>query len=114
MFFGAAWPIGAALSGILFQKLGFYGIYYISTALYVIAFFYGSIRIKDLPKTQEEKNVVRKSNNSCMHNITDFFNFKHIKDAIQLTFKRTSRSRWIRLYILFFTVIMVQGPMQGQ
>lgn len=113
MFFGAAWPIGAALSGILFQEIGFYGVYYTSTTLYVLAFLYGLIRIKEHPNTQEENKFVQKSN-SCMHKITDFFNVKHIKDAFNVTFKKTSRSRWIRLYILFFTVIVVQGPTQGQ
>lgn len=114
LFFGASWPIGAALSGVLFQKLGFYGVYYISTSLYVLAFVYGFIRIKERLNTRVPDESAQNANGSCMHAIADFFNVKHITDAFRVTFKKTSRKRWIRLYILLFTVVVVQGPMQGE
>lgn len=112
IFFGAAWPIGAALSGVLFQKLGFYGVYYISTSLYIIAFFYGLIRIKERPELLDAKDSAR-TPKSCLYFITDFFHLKHIKDALHVTFKREPRERWIQLIMLMFTIIVVQGPMQG-
>lgn len=114
LFFGASWPIGAALSGVLFQKLGFYGVYYISTTLYVLAFVYGLVRIKEWPSARDPDESIQNANGSCAHAIADFFNVKHITDAFRVTFKKTSRKRWIRLYILLFTVVVVQGPMQGE
>lgn len=113
LFFGAAWPIGAALSGVLFQKLGFYGVYYISTTLYMIALLYGLIRIKEHPG-RLDSNDSNHAPKSCIHFITDFFNIKHIKEALHVTFKKGPRKRWIRLIMLMFTIVVVQGPMQGQ
>jgi len=116
LFFGAAWPIGAALSGILFQELGFFGVYYISTSLYIIALFYGLIRIKERPrKALAENPFTRKVKpNTCMYIISDFFNVNHIKEAFHVTFRKTSRKRWVQLCTLLFTVVVVQGPMQGE
>lgn len=112
LFFGAAWPIGAALSGVLFQKFGFYGVYYISTSLYLIAFFYGLARIKERPGLLDAKDSAR-APKSCLYFVTDFFNLKHIKDALHVTFKREPRKKWSQLIMLMFTIVVVQGPMQG-
>lgn len=40
-------PIGMSLSGILLQKIGYYGIFFISNCLYVTSLIYGYIRLKD-------------------------------------------------------------------
>jgi len=115
LFFGAAWPIGAALSGVLFQKLGFYGVYYISTALYVIALVYGLVRIRENPEPPDAADrSPAEIPKSCMHHVTDFFNLNHIKEAFRVTFKNDSSKRRVQLIMLMFTIVVVQGPMQGQ
>lgn len=115
LFFGAAWPIGAALSGVLFQKLGFYGVYYISTALYVIAFVYGSVRIRENPEPSDAANrSPAEIPKSCVHRVTDFFSLNHIKEAFRVTFKNDTNRRRTRLIMLMFTIVVVQGPMQGR
>lgn len=112
LFFGAAWPIGAALSGVLFQKLGFYGVYYISTILYLIAFIYGYVRINEYPHVIEE-NESTQVPKSSLYLISDFFNLKHIKEAFNVTFRKGPRQRWIRLMMLMLTIVVVQGPLEG-
>lgn len=114
LFFGTAWPIGAALSGVLFQRLGFYGVYYISTALYVIALVYGLVYIRENPEPSDKNNSPAQIRKSCMHHVNDFFNLNHIKGAFRVTFKNDSRQRRIQLIMLMFTIVVVQGPMQGQ
>lgn len=113
LFFGASWPIGASLSGILYQKFGFYGVYYISSALYFAAIIYGLLRIRehDNPVGTKEHSQTSKS---CMSLVYDFFNLKHIKEALHVTFKKGPRKRWLQLTMLVFTIVVVQGPMQGQ
>lgn len=113
LFFGASWPIGSILSGVLFRKFGYFGVYYISSALYSIALLYGLIRIKEghsSPKTNNDSDQVPKS---CMYLVRDFFDLKHIKEAFKVTFDKTSRERWVKLIMLMFTVIVVQGPTHG-
>lgn len=114
LFFGAAWPIGAALSGVLFQQLGFYGVYYISTALYVIAFVYGLVCIKENPGPPDANRPSAQIPKSRVRQVIDFFNMNHIKEAFRVTFKNGSRQRRIQLVMLIFIIIVVQGPMQGQ
>lgn len=114
LFFGASWPIGAALSGILYQKFGFYGVYYISSVLYIFALLYGLIRIKEYDNRAQTIKHSPRTSKSCMSLVYDFFNLKHIKEALHLTFKKGPRKRWFQLSMLVFTVVVVQGPMQGQ
>ncbi|XP_022164162.1 uncharacterized protein LOC111029461 [Myzus persicae] len=113
LFFGVAWPVGAALSGVLYQKLGFFGVYYISTALYVIAFIYGSVNIKEHPGSLELKNPTQRSK-SFMYLVVDFFNLKHIKEAFHATFKKGPRRRWTKIIMLMFTIVVIQGPSHGE
>ncbi|XP_050422969.1 proton-coupled folate transporter-like [Adelges cooleyi] len=113
LFFGAAWPIGAALSGILFQQLGFYGVYYISTALYLISLIYGIFRIKENPKRKTETEPVQILT-GCTDHISDFFNINHISEAFKVTFKREPHIRWLKIMMLMFVIVVVQGPMQGE
>jgi len=112
LFFGVAWPVGAALSGILYQKLGFFGVYYISTALYIIAFTYGFVNIKENsgPLPLKESAQTPKS---CMYLVIDFFNLKHIKEAFYTTFKRGPGRRWTKIVMLMFTIVVIQGPSHG-
>lgn len=112
LFFGAAWPIGAALSGVLFQQLGFFGVYYISTALYMIAFIYGVINIKEHQGPLQLKGPVQTSR-SCMYLVRDFFNLKHIREAFYTTFKKGPRRRLTKIIMLMFTIVVIQGPSQG-
>lgn len=112
LFFGVAWPVGAALSGVLYQKLGFFGVYYISTALYMIAFIYGSINIKEHRGPLDLKEPTQTSK-SCMFLVMDFFNLKHIKEAFHATFKKGPRKRWTKIIMLMFTIVVIQGPSHG-
>lgn len=112
LFVGAAFPIGAALCGVLYQKLGFYGVYYISTALYVIGLVYGLIRIKEHPENKDSNNSpeMRKS---CMYLITDFFNLTHVKKAFNVTFREGLRRKRVQLIMLMCIIVIVEGPLHG-
>lgn len=112
LLFGAAWPIGATLTGILLQKLGFISMYYLSTTLYVFSLLYGLIRIKEHPGNSERKNFTE-TPDTWMYLLTDFFNLKHIKEALYVTFKKGSEQRRYKIIILLCVVALVQGPVQG-
>lgn len=112
-------PIGAVLSGVLFQVYGFYGVYIISTVLYLFIFVYGILVIKDVkPATEEEINESKMINDS--HNkfsfraITEFFDFKHIKDAFQVTLKRRyDDNKKADILLLLIIMVNVLGPLSG-
>lgn len=106
-------PIGTALSGILFRELGFYGVYIIATVLYIFAFIYGMVFIKE---TKPEICIDSKEplkNTSCLDFIQDFFSLSHIKEAVRVTFKEGQHNRRLRIISLMVVVIVVMGPLHG-
>lgn len=106
-------PIGTALSGVLFRELGFYGVYIIATVLYIFAFVYGMVFIKE---TKPDVNIESKEpprNTSCVDFVQDFFSLSHIKEAIRVTFKEGQHNRRLRIISLMVVVIVVMGPLHG-
>lgn len=106
-------PIGTALSGVLFRELGFYGVYIIATVLYIFAFVYGMVFIKE---TKSEINIESKESprdTSCVDFLKDFFSLSHIKEAVRVTFKEGQYNRRLRIIALMVVVIVVMGPLHG-
>jgi PCFT/HCP family folate transporter-like MFS transporter 1/3 len=107
-------PIGTALSGVLFRELGFYGVYIIATVLYIFAFVYGMIFIKEnKTETSVERKKEPSRDTSCVDFLKDFFSLSHIKEAIRVTFKEGQHNRRLRIISLMVVVIVVMGPLHG-
>lgn len=51
LFYSLGVPLGAALSGILVRKIGLYGVFSLSATIYVLSFFYGYYRIKEVKRS---------------------------------------------------------------
>lgn len=52
MFMSLGYPIGSALSGILLNMIGYYGIFAISASLYMFSLVYGYIYLEDVKKVE--------------------------------------------------------------
>lgn len=108
-------PIGSAVSGILFQKLGFYGMYILALSMYSVTLLYGIIFIKEV-KTEISSVVESKEPPkapSCLNFLEDFFSLDSIKEAIQVTFKEGKNKRKMKIISLMIVVIVVSGPLLG-
>lgn len=111
--------LGVALSGILYQKLGFYGIFAISTTLYSLGLLYGYFFIRD-PKIGKtpvncQPNKLSKNNKQSItwSDVMDFFDLKHIKNAFGVTFKRGNDNRRLRIIMMMIAMMVIMGPMSG-
>lgn len=111
--------LGVALSGILFQKLGFYGIFSISSTLYLLGLLYGYFFIKD-PKIGKKPVVCQPNKLSndnkpgiMWSNVMDFFDLKHIKNAFCVTFKKGNDNRRLRIIMMMIVLMVIMGPMSG-
>lgn len=112
--------LGIALSGILFQKLGFYGIFAISSTLYSLGLLYGYFFIEDprigktpvvcLPNKLSKND---KQGTTCS-DVTDFFDLKHIRNAFGVTFKRGNDNRRLRIIMMMIVLMVIMGPMSGE
>ncbi|XP_050525054.1 uncharacterized protein LOC126896377 [Daktulosphaira vitifoliae] len=110
--FGTAWPVGAALSGIIYHKFGFYAVYGLSSILFMIGLITGFSLVNDQPKSSKNNKLIEKKQ-MCMLDFVDFFNVKHIKTAWNVTFKKGPNSRKAKIIMLLILFLIVDGPIQG-
>jgi len=107
---------GIALSGILYQKLGFYGIYSICSTLYFLGILYGFFYLKDVKNNNtqavcEDNKFDKKQSFSI--NVKEFFDLIHIKNAFKVTFKKGNNNRRLRLLMMMVVLMIIMGPMTG-
>lgn len=51
---------------------------------------------------------------SVFRSITDFFNLKHVKEALRVTFKRgDDNNRRTDIILLFVIMVIIMGPLSG-
>lgn len=102
-------PIGLALSGVLYKKIGFYGVFSISAVMYVMALYYGYKHIKEPKKI----DVPTLPNHACAF-LRDFFDYKNLKDTFRVSFKNGENHRRKKVILLMLVVMVVIGPMHGK
>ncbi|CAG9822653.1 unnamed protein product [Phaedon cochleariae] len=102
-------PIGLALSGILYKKIGFYGIFSISAVMYVVALYYGYKQIKEPKKI----DVPTLPDRPCAF-FRDFFDVRHLMDTFNVAFKEGKNKRKMKVMLLMLVVMVVIGPMHGE
>lgn len=102
-------PIGLALSGVLYKKIGFYGVFSISSCMYLMALYYGYRKIQepkkiDIPVIKEVPCAL----------IRDFFDVRHLIDTFKVAFKSGPNNRKMKVTLLMLVVMVVIGPMHGE
>ncbi|XP_018572757.1 proton-coupled folate transporter-like [Anoplophora glabripennis] len=102
-------PVGLALSGVLYKKIGFYGVFSISAVMYVMALYYGYKKVKEPKKI----DVPTLPDQSCAF-LRDFFDMKHLIDTFKVAFKEGENNRKLKVMSLMLVVMVVIGPMHGE
>lgn len=109
IFCSLGFPVGLALSGILYKKIGFYGVFSVSATCYLFAFVYGCLKIKEAKRD----NLPVMPNGKCSF-IRDFFNVKHLADTYRLAFKPGENNRRKKILLIMFAVMVITGPLFGE
>ncbi|KAF2884242.1 hypothetical protein ILUMI_21934, partial [Ignelater luminosus] len=109
MFSNVSLTIGIALSGILYKKIGFYGVFSTALTMYLTGIIYGFFRIKE--HNQDDEIKTKEENVSF---IKDFFNLQHISETFQVAFKEGERNRKKRICTIMILVMVIIGPMHGE
>lgn len=99
--------LGSTTSGILFNKLGFYGVFLLSIAMYATALIYIYFRIHDHEEGQQLDNTSSKGF------IRDFFDLSHVKETVKIAFKKGPRNRKKRICAIMLLVIVTSAPFVG-
>ncbi|XP_078036330.1 putative peptidoglycan muropeptide transporter SLC46 [Augochlora pura] len=114
VFISLGIPIGMALSGILYMKLGFYGVFSISTVCYMLSFIYGLVVIKEPAKLHLKQKKTDQKKMSICKSILNFFALKHIEETFKVAFKQGKHNRRKRVLVLMVIVMVVIGPVYGE
>ncbi|XP_050422427.1 uncharacterized protein LOC126834506 [Adelges cooleyi] len=101
-------PLGTALSGILYANFGFYGVYGISSALFLFSIAWTGLYI------HEDNFNVLLDRRPWSVSIADFFDVKHFRKAVQTTFWNEDSTRRFSLIALSSVIIIIKGPMIGE
>ncbi|CAG5058554.1 unnamed protein product [Parnassius apollo] len=104
----AGLPIGIGLSGILLRKIGYYGIFSMTTVLFVLILMYGCFRLKEpdvLLREQGLPVVERKGDPSV-----SFFNISHVVDTLSVAIRRRPSNRRVKVILTLFSVFILFGP----
>ncbi|XP_028169328.1 proton-coupled folate transporter-like [Ostrinia furnacalis] len=109
----AGGPIGSALSGILLKHIGYYGVFSLSSGLYLFSISYGFINIKDPERPVPEKNEKRESS-GVYGFLQSFFDVKHVKDTLQVTFKKGPNHRRTKSILVLAAIAFIYGPAYGE
>jgi len=113
-------PIGTSVSGILYKKIGYYGVFSLSACIYVLSFTYGYIHVREEKKIPENlpekppKDEIVEEKKKCCAFIRDFFDIQHIKKTFQVAFKSGANNRRTRVMLLMIVVMVVMGPLHGE
>ncbi|CAH2085411.1 unnamed protein product [Euphydryas editha] len=110
LFYSVGVPLGAALSGILVRKIGLYGVFSLSATIYVLSFFYGYNRIKEVKRS----DICVKKTSNCCEWLRDFFDMRYVKDTLMVAFKRGPNNRRLRVIMLVVVLCVVIGPIYGE
>ncbi|KAH8419959.1 hypothetical protein KR009_004327 [Drosophila setifemur] len=105
--FSVGVPIGMAFSGVLLKQIGFYGVFSISAAFYVIAFVYGFFFLEE-PVARPEKSPEQRSL------LADFFDKEHVVQTFRVAFKKGENDRRKRVILLMIVVMVIIGPLHGE
>lgn len=96
-------PVAQAISGILFNKIGYYGVLSISSIILAIAFVYGVFCVKETSCFKEKKKT-------CV--ISDVFNPSDALSTLGIVFKKTPNLT--RLHLLLTMAILQRCASDGK
>lgn len=98
-------PIGSALSGVLTEAIGYYGIFGSNIVLFVIGFIHTYFRVHDIKKVETEGTFLEK--------LKLFFHPKNIWDTVSLVIMSRGR-RLAQVLLVICAHIIIIGPVFGK
>ncbi|XP_066901255.1 proton-coupled folate transporter-like [Halyomorpha halys] len=105
--------IGSAVSGVLFKKLGFYGVFSLSACIVATSFLYGYFMVPEVP-SPEDNSRSRKQGSGITAFMKDFFDLQHIKVTFCTAFKVGPNNRRKRVILLIVVALLLYGPHCGK
>lgn len=101
------------ITNLSHRLVGFYGIFSISAALYIIAIAYGLSCVHE-PNTPTKPKQLNESKVTIKSTLADFFDKAHVVDTFKVALKRGANQRRLRVIMLMISLMVVIGPIYGE
>lgn len=111
IFFSIGMPIGIALSGILYQVIGFYGVFGTASCMYMCSFWYGYTQIHEEPKAWP---CDRPKPKGILAFLADFFDVRVLSETFNTAFKNGEKGRRLQVILLMLVALLLIGPVHGE
>ncbi|CAG9123792.1 unnamed protein product [Plutella xylostella] len=98
-------PLGSAISGVLTDAVGYYGIFVIGMVFNIVGFIHTYFRIHDVRSTESEGSKIEK--------LIAFFHPKNVIDTLSLLF-RGRKIQVIQVLLVICAHIVIVGPVFGE
>ncbi|KAJ8732265.1 hypothetical protein PYW08_014995 [Mythimna loreyi] len=112
MFMSLGYPIGSALSGVMLSWVGYYGVFTVSSSLYLFSLIYGYRYLED-PKQRAEKKLESKKHKKKSF-FREFFDIGLVMETFRVAFRKGVGNRRLRVCLLLIVVCVVFGPLHGE
>lgn len=97
-------PLASASSGVLFENIGYYGVFSICVILFGFSVIYFQFYV------QEKRTPITRKRNLCV----DIFDIKNvITDIFKVIIQKRDYNRRILLILTYVCYILIKGPASG-
>ncbi|XP_053602302.1 proton-coupled folate transporter-like [Plodia interpunctella] len=108
----AGLPIGIGVGGILVQRMGYYGIFSMTSVLFVLIATYGLTCLHEPDEFLRRKGLPPIERPDCSG--VSFFQANHVIETVEVAYKRRPSRRRLKIILTLFTVFIVYGPSMSE
>ncbi|CAB3243655.1 unnamed protein product [Arctia plantaginis] len=104
----AGLPIGIGMSGFLLQRMGYYGVFSMTTFMFLLVLMYGTFCLKEPNKWLKSKGLpeIERPDQSNV----SFFNISHVVETVSVAFQKRTDGRRAKVLLTLFIVFILYGP----
>ncbi|CAH2107668.1 unnamed protein product [Euphydryas editha] len=105
-------PLGIGVSGILVQKMGYYGMFFMTSGLFIIILLYGFFCLKEPDDWLRERgrSPIERSDNKGV----SFFDVSHVLDTVSIAFRERPSNRRSKVILTLLAVFILYGPSMSE
>lgn len=104
-------PIGLGLSGILLQRMGYYGIFSTTSIMFTVVLIYGTVVLKEPDILLQEKGLPPIERDSKKVAVLDI---SHVTDTAMVAFKKRESNLRMKVLLTLFCVFILFGPTSSE
>ncbi|XP_026729692.1 proton-coupled folate transporter-like [Trichoplusia ni] len=105
-------PIGIGLSGFLLQKMGYYGIFSMTTGMFMLVLLYGTICLKEPEQWLAERGlppIERPPKNNV-----SFFDISHVVETVTVALRPRPDNKRVKVILTLLIVFVLFGPSSSE